>query len=258
MKKSYIDYYFDDEDLNQDEIRESIIGEFIESGSPKSSKWWKSMAATVTKIKDVHDWVADKQKKYLKDSNFGVQCVIPDSIRTMKTCPGVTQTLYDSYLIKSPVDVTVTFTKETAWVFNTPETQKQLIKFSTVSELQYHTKENNLFKNRTGIKIELPIKIRTNGVPYVFLQPSWHSDMWFEVAPGAISESYTQSQPLNIQGFIKTPTGTEPVSYKIKAGDVLAYIWFPKKMTLRYTPIRHHLKHFARKWSTKSRHLFKR
>jgi hypothetical protein len=252
--KKYIEYYFDDEDLNQEEIRESIIDEFFVKGSPTTSGWWKSLPKMATKIKSIHDWVADKQKTYLKDQDFSYRCTTPDSTRTMKTCPGVTHTVYNSYLIKAPTDIIITFDNNLGYVFNSSTKDKSLIKFSTGNPIQYRTEGNDLFKDKIMVKIELPIRIKTNKVPYVFLNPSWHNETFFDILPGAISDGYTESQPLNIQASMPAPKGDEPVTYYINAGDVLAYIWFPQKMELKYTPIRHHLKHFARKWSTKSRH----
>ena len=102
-----------------------------------------------------------------------------------------------------------------------------------------------------NLKFQLPINIKTDNVPWVFMQPMYHNNMWFDVTPGVIDGNYTKGQPLNINVLVDIPKD-EPVTYEIKAGDVLAYMWLPEKTTLKYTKNEFMRPLFKRKWSSKS------
>ena len=83
------------------------------------------------------------------------------------------------------------------------------------------------------------------------MQPMYHNNMWFDVALGTIDGQYTKAQELNINVLVDIPKD-ESVTYEIKAGDVLAYMWLPEKVELKYTKSKFMDTLYKRKWSTKS------
>mgnify|MGYP007107491073 FL=1 len=240
-KKKYLEYYFSDDDLNSPEVANEVIGEFISPATPKTSCWWSKLKTRIDEHKNQFEYVKQQHK-------FGNTDIV-ESSATAKTCPAINNILMNSYLIKSPSDMIITINKDCGFLYNSSNDK---ISISTHPTCQFHTEKNGLFDGKMNLKLALPINIKTDNIPWIFVQPMYHNDMWFDVTPGVIDGKYTKGQPLNINVLVDIPEG-EPVTYEIKAGDVLAYMWLPEKVELKHTQSKFITPLLKRKWSSKSR-----
>ena len=243
-KNKYLEYYFAVDVLNEKEISESIIEDFITPATPKSSCWWSKLKATV------NDGF-NSQLDYVRHEHKNNNTNISTSRATAKQCPAINNILTNSYLIKAPTDMIITITKEREFIYNSSSNAYNI---EAHSSDQFHTEKHGLFNNKMNLKFEIPIYIRTDNIPWVFMQPMYHNNMWFDVAAGVIDGKYTKGQPININVLVDIPKG-EPVTYEIKAGDVLAYMWLPEKVELKHTKTKFMIPLFSRKWSSKSRFM---
>ena len=86
-----------------------------------------------------------------------------------------------------------------------------------------------------NLKIALQVAIRTPKVPWIFLQPTFHNNPFFDVINAPIEGKYTKSQQLNINVMVDLPKDDKPISYTIRNGDILCYLWFAEDVSLKYT-----------------------
>ena len=235
-KKKYLEWYSTD-----NTISEETVNKIIEQRTPRSSCWWSNMKSTINDgFKSQLDYVRHEHNNNNTD--------IRNTRVTAKQCPAINNILTNSYLIKSPTDIIITVTNDEGFLYNSPE---DIISVSTHSTDQFHTEGSDLFNSKMNLKFQLPINIKTDNVPWVFMQPMYHNNIWFDVATGVIDGKYTKGQQLNVNVLVDIPEG-EPVTYEIKAGEVLAYMWFPEKVELKHTKTKFMLPLFRRTWSSKS------
>jgi len=228
FKKEFLEFYFEDKKYQDKYTSSRIINTILCEGSPSTSCWWSNLDRNVLGFNNIKDYIKDWQHKriYNKENS-----VVESSISTVKTCPAVLNILTNSFLIKSPCDIVITITKDGEFIYNTPGSD--LLKIESHHVGQFHTKENNLFEGKMNLKFVIPVFIKTPFIPFIFLQPMYHRNTWYTVINGSISGDYTKAQPLNINVLVDIPKTKEAVSYSIEKGDVLAYLWLPKKLKLK-------------------------
>jgi hypothetical protein len=238
-KKEYLEWYSDDI-----RVTEENINEMLELSRPKSSCWWSNLKSTINSE-------FGSYSEYIKHQHHNGNTDLMNTHATVKQCPAVTNILTNSYLIKSPSDITITLTKDYRFLYNTAN---NLIDVDSHHIEQFSTEKSNIFEGKINLKFMIPINIKTNNTPWIFTQPLYHNNMWFDVTPGSIFGNYTKGQPLFINVLVDIPKD-EPITYEIKAGDVLAYMWFPKRIELKHSKTKFMLPLFNRNWSSKSRFM---
>jgi hypothetical protein len=244
--KNYLEYHFIKNGLNRKDIRDEIIEDIISPATPRTSCWWSSLKPTRYGFKKFSSFIEEKHKEYFKNGNYTEN----KTIATVKQCPAINNIMTNAYLIKSPADISITISNTGGYVFNS---SNDLIDIKSHDTDQFYTEDNNLFEGKMNLKFELPIFIRTDDIPFVFLQPMYHNNIWYDVAIGSITERYTKGQPLNINVLVDIPKG-ESVSYEIVFGEVLAYLWLPEKTKLKHNKRKFYEILYQRKWSSKSRY----
>lgn len=250
-KNNYLEYHFIDNGLNLlAEDGGKIIDEFISPSSAKSSCWWSNLKAYVDGYKNQFEYVKKEHRDKLKlrDGNYITK--INETRATAKLCPAIHSILSNVFLIKCPSDIIITVDKTTAHLYNA---SSNYISIRSHSTKQFHTENGNgnLFENKMNLKFELPIYIRPNNNPYLFIQPIYHNDTWYDVAPGIIDGRFKKAQPLNVNVLVDIPKD-EPVTYELKSGDVLAYMWIPGKTELKHSKTNFRSGVFKRNWSSRS------
>ena len=240
-KKKYLEYYFNDDSLNSPEIAEEVVGEFITHAIPRTSCWWSKLKSTI-------DDGFNSQLDYVRHEHKNGNTNIVSTRATAKQCPAINSILMNSYLIKSPTDIIITIDKDCNFLYNSSNDK---IVITSHGHFQFHTAGKGLFNDKMNLKFELPINISTDNIPWVFMQPMYHNNMWFDVAVGSIKGKYTKGQPLFVNVLVDIPKG-KPFTYEIKAGEVLAYMWFPERVKLKHTQSKFMDKLFQKNWSSKS------
>jgi len=220
-------FYDDKESYNKDEeTARNIISRILVPSTPSGSCWWSKLKSSQF-FKNHKDFVAHKQVRMLKGED--VSSMYDNS--TVKTCPAIIDILRNSFLLKSPCDMVITVDRKKNFVY---EGANDLMRVGSHDTNQFYTEEGNLFEGKMNLKFQMPVRIRTNKVPFMFLQPMYHNNIWFSVFNGVGSGVYTQGMELNLNVSIDIPKTDEPVTYNIKNGDVLAYIWSPEKLKLSH------------------------
>lgn len=249
-KKNYLEYRFLDD--KYDSNFEEMISEILVKSKPKTSCWWSSLSMLIGGWKSWDEYIKVYHRKILRNTPHQYFDASDDNIGTAKHCPAVLDVLSDAFLIKSPSDMLITINSE--GMFSCSFANK-LIDIREHYGDQFLLPEKvssiNLFKDKICLKFRIPIEIRTDQ-PFTFLQPMYHNNVWYDVAVGTMSKKYSmKGGPLNIIVFVDKPKSGE-IDYKINAGDVLAYMWFPKKVELLHTDKHIIDEQYKRKWSTKS------
>lgn len=246
-KKKYLEYYFDDIEL--DNAHEDIIDEFICPSTTRSSSWWSSLNSTVDLLGNHYNYIRGVQIEHASNGPYTNGPELLPTRATAKGCPAINNLLNNSFLVKSPTNIIITVSNDGGYVYNAPS---ETITIGTHSPKQFRTSKNDLFEGKLNLKFALGLNIRTDNIPWIFVQPAYHNNAWFSVAPATIERNYTKGQQVNINVFVDIPKG-EPVTYEIKAGDVLAYMWLPEETTLKHTKSKFLTPLFKRNWSAASR-----
>ena len=231
MKK--LEYYYIHDELNELDDREQLTSTYIKELVPSSSEWFSSLPF----FKDGFDSVKSFYSTLKNRIVSGVQSeedmqLLRDSggALTAKNCPGIKMLFKNSFLVTTPCDIHITINKENNMVvFNMSD--ERLISVSTHNERQYKTKHSNLFEERINVKFEIPIYLHSQN-NWIFMQPTYHVDVPWEVMPGIMSTGYAQ---LNVNTLF--PYTTE--DYLIKKGTPLCYLYFDEKHKLEYTKRRY-------------------
>ncbi len=250
FEKKYLEYNFFDGDLNSKEAAEEVIDNFITPSTLKSSCWWSSLASNTYGLNGLFHGVKNLQRKYFKNNENVIPQFDAGKTQTAKSCPAINNILTNSYLIKSPSDICITVTKDSKFIYNSVNNH---IKVSSHPIGQFHTENDGIFNGKMNLKFELQMSIKSNNAPFILLQPMYHNNIWYDVVIGSITNKYTKGTPLNINVLVDIPKD-EPITYEINAGEVLAYMWFPKKPKLKHQKNNILATRFDKKWSSKSRY----
>ena len=238
-KKKYLEWYSNE---GGGAVTEETINEFLDPAAIKGSCWWSSLSKRI-------DNSFSSPKEYIQSRHKEHDTNLSSLGPTVKQCPAVNSIISNSFLIKSPTDVVVTVFSDSTFCYNSANS---LMRLGTHPTDQFHTAKNNIFVGKMNLKLELPIYLRTDNIPWLILQPMYHNNIWFDVASGSIEKKYTKGQPLVINVIVDIPKG-EPVTYEIKAGDVLGYLWLPEDVELKHTEKEFYRTLYKRKWSSRSR-----
>ena len=225
MKKFY--YRFTAQHL--EEQYKDIIDDYISTGKTSKCPWHNALTPLSNGISSIKQYLGLESKNIINKgftSNSRAQT-------TMKVCPGINDILNNCLLIKLPTDLHLTLHDNgTKFIWKTPD-GTPCIEIESHHPDQWTPKDPNLnlFKNKQNIKFMFPLQIGSD-VPYIFLQPQFHNNVPFTVINGAVDGKYKKSNNLNINTFFEC-TGNDE-NYFLKAGTVIAYIWFPEKVKMVY------------------------
>lgn len=240
MKKLFYKFIGENEGLSESLSKDSI-GYFLEKSSPRSSCWWSKLKTSANGIANMFDAYGDGHERIFK----GLE---PNGFPnlTIKKCPAIQNILTNSFLIKSPTDMVITVSSTGDYLIDATNNQLSITSHPTE---QFYTKTNNIFKDKISLKFDYPISLKCNGIPWIFLKPTYHNNIDLEVLNGVINTKLSTGQPLNVNFLVDIPkTGFTRID--IKAGDVLAYLWLPESVSLKYheQPI---LDLFRTKWTNR-------
>jgi hypothetical protein len=262
MKKIQYKFIYDCETMNTSP--QSYVDMFIEPCVASTSSWWKSLNvfSTTNKGNYIDHWRQSSKdfenKKRNAESiynefnfldpqtNRGVnnynECL---DTRTAKRCPGILDLFKNSYLVKSPIEIYIEVRNRSINVIH--QANYDMMKISMHPEHQYKTSSNNLFEDKISIKFDLPVALKSP-CPFIFLPPMFHTkNPIFEVIPGVISDpGQYKLQTLTTHTFLDISKDRD---IHIKAGDVIAYLWFTEKTKLVHNPdfVMHKFRRFFNK-----------
>lgn len=227
MKKLY--YYYLIEEMNSLDDREKLTSSYIKEIIPSTSEWYSSLPFFKDGFKSVDQFYSNLKNKIISGNHTEDDMqLLTDSggALTAKNCPGIKTLFKQSFLITTPCDIHISINKEREMiVFNMSD--EKLISLSTHNDKQYKTKNNKLFENRINVKFEIPIYMHSQN-NWIFMQPTYHSDVPWEVMPGVVNTGYTA---LNVNTLFPFETK----DYLIKKGTPLCYLYFDEKHKLEYT-----------------------
>lgn len=221
------------------------VGDILENSTPKSSCWWSSMKSNLFGLKSHEEYL----KLAYKDILHGAPIEnISESTSTSKVCPAILSSLNNTILVKAPCDFMISIDKSGKIVWGS---SNNIVSIDQHNPEQFHPKENNIFKDMFNVKIMIDAHIRTNGTPYLFLQPTFHNKIEYSVVNGFVDGDYTKSQPLIINTFVDTSLFNDVLNIDIRKGDVLAYIWTPEPLSIKKAKSDFAKKAVFKSWSRK-------
>ena len=212
---------------------------FLEQGGTASSCWFSNLPVNVSwatigrYIPSIRNFITELLTlKSCGDKRAKAR--LKGTLATAKTCPGVRGVLENSILLKAPCDISILVTKEGSWQsYILPECSALLdIKEGHPPEQLSPMKGQNPFENKKVLKFSFPMHVCTKGTPWLFLQPQYHNTLDYQVINGLISGVHTKVQELNLITVVEQRDYNYTIN--IKEGDVLAYLWSPKPLTLEY------------------------
>ena len=180
-KKKKLMYYFENDKFNNKEFSEEMISRFLTPADAKSSCWWSSLKPTLFGL-DMRDTVIEFHNKFMLGKTSGNSDLEYSSVSTARKCPSLINMFTNSYLLRSPSDMTITIDKFGAFISHSAN---PLIEVMNHPTSQFYTETDNLFEGKMNLKFIFPFNLKSD-VQWLFLQPMYHNNMWFTVANGAI------------------------------------------------------------------------
>lgn len=233
-----LDYTFnlrneqDNRELNS--TPDQYISLYLEQSARTTCPWHRALNTLADTTSSVRDYYSSVKRRFFAgeiDRSTLARGLEPVTA-TAKVCPAITGVLENSFLVRAPCEIHISINSNGEFLCNSASTR--LLNIMSHPARQFLAEGSNLFKNYINLKFELPILLNSHRVPYVFLQPSYHTDAEWIIPPGAISGAETATQQLNVNTFFEIPeSGVRDIH--IRAGAVLAYIWFPEPLKLRYS-----------------------
>jgi hypothetical protein len=230
-------YYEIKESVNTEGVSDKeAIGLFMEGSSLRSSCWWSSLKLRAIDIdgwKNHWDFFSKRHEgMFYNEEHYNEEhkdSPEPFTANTAKTCPGIANILKNSFLIKSPSDLVLSVKDDGSYLW---DASNDLLDISEHITSQFYTEKNNIFKGKIALKILLPVFIGTTGTPWIILQPMYHNSVNYAITNGVVSDKHTKYQELNIIFLVDIPKKGKSTTIHIKKGDVISYLWLPKKMKL--------------------------
>jgi len=227
--------------FTEDYLKNCKLEDYIEESTRSKSCWFKALPSNISYwlygkvIPSIRGLIStiNREAKYNQEEYAVSWQGTGDTLVTAKFCPGIHSILDTSLLIKAPAEVHITVFRDGTWTANSAEAG--LIKVAEdhpVSQVLTPSTRTNIFKDRVFIKFKLPVHLSSNQT-YVFLQPQYHNNYKVEVMNGVIHPPHSQQHYLNIIGAI-TPDPEKDYDIRINKGDILAYLWAPTKLRLKY------------------------
>ena len=234
MQRDKLYYTFNDPAWNKDPER--YINLMLEQSSRNKSCWYSNVPKI---LGGVRNFVFKKHRDIMNG-------VPPHKTKnrsgSARLCPAIHSVLDNSILIKCPSDLAISITSNKEFFYTTPDPLGSNSPLIAIRSHGYSDMENvespKLFEGYMNIKFVFPIHIGNNSdTPLIFLHPNFHTRSEFTVLNGVIPRGYVKYQELNINTLVKVPEkGEPPTEIFIKKGEVLAYLWSPKQLSL--TPSR--------------------
>ena len=225
-----IEFKFSLENLTKEDI--SI---FLERASPKSSTWHKSLPYYYTSV--AKNYISHWKNYFYSLKNNVISSNDIDQeffsgklgkSATVKKCPGVLGVMTKSFIVKSPCEIYIQILDNEIASVHCSDTR--LANIVSHSDFEFKTDKSSVFKNKKSIKISLPVKLKTK-LPYLFLNPSYHTNSNLEVLPGVIEDPYNDYMSLIVHTLVDVSVNKDII---IKPGDPIAYMWLPKLTKLVY------------------------
>lgn len=230
MKK--LEYMLLEENLDAEDVHL-----YLEKSSPNKSSWYKSLKTYTNSNSSnfISHWksrfkqlVSGEIPQHVFEKEFFENPGQTSNI-TSKRCPGILGVLNNCYLVKSPVEIVIEIKDNTILQVHVSDS-----KYMTINghgSNQFRSANNGLFNTRESVKFMLPVRLRTD-VPYIFIDPFFHNNSGVQVVPGTISKPYNKLMELIVHCLVDTSVDRD---IHIKPGDVIAYMWFPEKVNLKYS-----------------------
>ena len=217
ITKKIIKYQFLDKEYNEEHVATEMIKQILVKATPSSSCWWSKLKNRIGESKDIFEQKTKEQELRLIRRHNPVE-----EGPTAKTCTGILNMLTKSYLVKSPVDLVFTVDSHgnVQWDFSS----ERLLSISQHDQAQYWTEDNTFFDKKVCLKVQIKVRLKTNGFGYMLVAPYYHNNFDASVPLGYVSAPYAKSEYLNIFMFINMPKEGETKSIVIKKGDVIAYL----------------------------------
>lgn len=219
-------YRFYDEKYNTCEIAKDLIKKILVPATPKSSCWWSKMKSAGGLYKTKQQEITAKQIANLNNTTNK-----EEYLPTAKTCVGIIELLKHSYLIKSPCECIVTINDDGGYYYDTSDSS--ILDVGSHGKYQFYQENNDQFKNKTCIKFQIGLRVKSVGFSYMLSDPVYHKHSFF-VPSGVVTEKFGNSQEMNVIVFIDTPPIGETSTIHIKEGDVLAYLTPFAKCSLEF------------------------
>ena len=204
------------------------IDDYLISHHKTKNVWWKTLKGIGDEYNRHLNFLKENANNFFNNGHSTEFCSTP---KTAKSCPAIGNgVLNKSHLVLAPCDIFLRVRPDNTWFYQTPV--DGLLDISSHSQYQFHTKDENIFKNYINIKFEFPLLVSTNKNPYIFLEPQYHNPNFeMKILQGAVEDKYTKAQPLNINTLIKITDEDRDIF--IKKGEVLCYLWSPQKLNLK-------------------------
>jgi hypothetical protein len=245
MAKKYTNLYykFSDPLLDKKDTKEKgFISNFIEEGTLGSSCWFKNLKSNTSEstygkyIPNVMKYITLLHNKCLRGDTDSCDIVLNSVLSTVKTCPGIRRVIKNSIIVKSPCDIAIDIDSAGEWMWKTPDLRGLIELAEDHGPVQFGDPwtqpGSELFKNKRVIKFKFPLILHTDGEPFIFLQPQFHTDFPLEIVNGVIAPP-SPNTFLNIVTFYELPEEGDTLSIHIKKGDVLCYLWGAKPFKLK-------------------------
>lgn len=155
---------------------------------------------------------------------------------TIKQCPAFIDIISNSFTLCSPCDIVIEIDKLTKnWKAYSRWSKVALSEHDLMSQMG---PDNPLSNKGIHIKIENPFMISSSqNMDLVFVQPMYHGLSDFMILPGVVRTNKKMPLDLNVNMFIpneniNSNSHDEKKSIFIKKGDVLAYLYYGKNITI--------------------------
>ena len=218
-------YY--DFDIKYKQISEELKIEdyFIPAVSKDSGCPFHKMQTFYSGAKNYfQDIVTNQIHKFIGNSNEMSKSYLTTG--TLKVCPGVSELLKNSFVLRSPCDIIITYNahREIQVSYSSYPLPMFDISQHPIGQTQLDD-GTNLLDNRLFLKFTAPFFMQSpNWIP---MTPTWHKNVPWKIASGVVSGMH----PPII--FMELPLleNEEYMHLEINSGDPLAYIYFTEKVS---------------------------
>lgn len=188
------------------------IENFMTKAVPSTSNWWNGLP-------NFHSGV-----KALKDI-FKVDLGGYETPLTVKTCPGITDLLQRSYIIKFPCDVLIDIKmshEQEDPILRWQVPDGRLLSVFRHGREQYKSSKQQIFTEYSNIKFQLPVFLGSRkNIKYIYTPPYYHtSSVPYVIMPGIICANNNVANELNVNCMFPNREET----YHFKAGAPICYL----------------------------------
>lgn len=188
------------------------VENFLTKAIPSTSKWWDGLPNFHSGIKKIKDVLRVDLGNY-------------DTPLTVKTCPGITDLLQKSYIVKFPCDVLIDIEPvpnlaDPIMRWQVPD--GDLLSVGRHSREQYTSSKQQIFNNYSNVKFQIPVFLGSKKtLGYIYTPPYYHTDnIPYVIMPGIIYTNNNMANELNVNCMFPNQAGT----YHFRAGEPLCYL----------------------------------